>query len=166
MSSHDPTRFSFVRHSAGERELLDVGGNVLLAEAAVALNIGDAVEMLANGQVTKTAVVTNHKNRLGIVVGGDSTERAALAQASLVGTLAAAANEQVLVLVSGIAYGVSDEAVVFGDKLKLGATTAGRLLPGLDTTELVAGITGSIVGQALEAAAAAGTTIKVLVALG
>lgn len=166
MKDFQPTNYGFLK-LADDGGSLKPGGHVVEAKGAVALNVGDAVFVSAVDTVTKDSVATNHKNRIGIVVGGTRTDMRVLSGSDAVGLAACAINEQVLVQIDGIAWGVADTATVaVGDKLKLGTTTAGRLLDGSDTTDAVAGITGSIVAQALTASAAAGDKIKVLVTLG
>lgn len=172
--TYEPTNNVYVEHSASDIDNLALGGIVKKVKTDIALNVGDAV-MFTPGvtdTVTKTATATNHKNRFGIVVGGTKTGMKALAAGlGAVGAAAtvipaAAIGEQVLVVFSGIALAVSDAAITQYAKVKLGTTTAGRVISGTDTTDTVAGITGSILGQALDAAAGAAVLIRVLVALG
>lgn len=166
MTEFEPTNHGVTINAVDSTVNLSEGGAVVVAKATVALNIGDAVflDPATAGNVTKDSVATNHKNRLGIVVGGTKTYMNAFLGSDAVGLLAAAIDDQVLVQIDGIAWGVADTATVaIGDKLKLGTTTAGRLLDGSDTTDLVAGITGSILAQALTASAAAGDKIKVII---
>lgn len=166
MRDFEPTNFGFVKHAEDEGSAKP-GGPVFEMTASGALNVGDAVLISAEDTVLKTEVTANHKNRIGIVVGGTQTGMRALSGSDALGLAAAADGEQVLVQYAGIAWAVADTATVaVGDKLKLGSTTAGRLMDGTDTTDLAAGITGSIVGSALSASAAAGDAIKVLIALG
>jgi len=163
MLEFEPTNHGFVKE-AEEEGSAKPGGRVVEFTGSGALNIGDAVLVSAADTVLKTVTATNHKNRLGIVVGGKRTNMKVLSGSDALGLAAAADGEQVLVQIDGIAWGVADTATVaVGDKLKLGTTTAGRLLDGADTTDAVAGITGSILAQALTASAAAGDAIKVII---
>jgi hypothetical protein len=166
--SYQPTGHPVVDDSITDIGNGDPGGRVKkFLVAGVALNIGDAVQLSAIDSVTKTVTTTNHKNRMGIVVGGTQTDMRALLESTDLGILAGNVGEQVLVLYSGIAWAKADTTtVVFGDKVKLGTTTAGRVLDGSDTTDLAAGITGSIIGTALDSPAAAGDPVRVLVSLG
>lgn len=140
------------------------GGTAKRFLASGTLLIGDAVLVSAADTVLKTVTTTNHKNRLGIVVGGTTTFMSALIGSDVVGTQAALTGEQVWVQIDGIAWGVADAAIAaIMTKLRLGTTTAGRLLGGADTTDVAAGQTGLILGQNLDIAAAAAAKIRVLI---
>lgn len=170
MREQGPSHFGYVGAGGSEGDLSNQlpGGLALVAKATVALNIGDSVLWhTVAGEVTKDNTTGLHFKRAGIVVGGTKTGMRALTGSDAVGLAAAAVGEQVLVCYSGIAWGIAQpNDVAIGDKLRLDTTTAGRLLDGTDTTDLVAGITGLIVGSALSASASAGDPILVLVALG
>lgn len=158
----DPTGYGSLK-IASEEGSAKAGGIVVEMTASGALNVGDAVLVSAANTVLKTVTTTDHKNRLGIVVGGYKTGMRAMAESAAVGFEAAATGQQVLVQISGIAWGVADEAILIMSKLKLGEATAGRLKDGTDTTDLAAGISGRIVGAALDAATNAGDKIRVLI---
>lgn len=167
-TSMEPTGLPVIDQSNDDISNGAPGGLIRKFKAALALNVGDAVLYSAVDTVTKTITTTDHDQRIGIVVGGAQTDMKALLESGDLGTpAAAAANEQVLVMISGIAYAKADaNTVAFGDKVRLGTTTAGRVLDGADTTDTVAGITGLILGSALDSAAAAGDPVRVLIALG
>lgn len=165
LNESSPTGYGSLKLSAEEGSA-KAGGIVVEMTASGALNVGDAVQVSAADTVLKTATTTNHKNRMGIVVGGNKTGMRAMADVGGVGYPAAASGEQVLVQISGIAWGVADEAIPIMAKLKLGEATAGRLKDGTDTTDGAAGITGSIIGSALDVALNAGDKIRVLITLG
>lgn len=161
------TNHGFLQPEEADQGRALPGGIVKRFKAAAQLLIGDAVLYSAVDTVTKTATATDHDQRIGIVVGGARTHGSIISGSDALGEIAAEADEDVLVCIAGICWGVADaNTVAFGDKLRLGTTTAGRLLDGADTTDLAAGITGRIVGTALDSAAAAGDPIRVLVALG
>lgn len=166
MLEFEPTNHGYLKPAAEEGSA-KLGGRVVEMTASGALLIGDAVLVSAADTVLKTETTTDHKNRLGIVVGGTATNMKVLSGSDAVGLAAAASGEQVLVQIDGIAYGVADvTTIAVGDKLKLGSTTAGRVMDGTDTTDGAAGITGSIVGQALETVDTAGLPVKMLITLG
>lgn len=167
MSEFVPTNHGFIELDEADKGYSLPGGIVKRFKASGALNIGDAVLLSAADTVTKTTTTTNHKNRMGIVVGGTATGMRVMQGSTLIGLAAAADTQDVLVCISGICYGIADgTTVALGDKLRLGTGTAGRLLDGTDTTDLAAGITGLIVGTALETQGTAGGAVKVLVSLG
>jgi hypothetical protein len=165
LRDYQPTNSVFLK-LADDEGSAKPGGRVIEMKAVVALNCGDAVLVSVADQVTKDSVATNHKNRVGVVVGGKKTDMRVLSGTESVGVPAAAINEQVLVQTDGIAWVTSDAAILIMAKLRLGTTTAGRVLSGLDTTDLVAGITGLILGSALDAAGGAAVKIRMLIALG
>lgn len=163
MKEYNPTRFGALVVTE-DGVPMSPGGAVVEATASGALLIGDAVLISAADTVLKTATGTNHKNRLGIVVGGQATFGRVLTGSDAVGFPAAASGEFVLVQISGIAWAVADAAIAaIMTKLRLGTTTAGRVLGGTDTTDVAAGITGLIIGQNLDIAAGAASVIRVLI---
>lgn len=164
-----PTNFGSTMTSEDDRSNGSPGGEVKIFKAEVALLVGDSVLVSSTvlDQVLKTATATNHKNRVGIVVGGKATDMRVISGTEAVGLAAAAIGESVLVQISGIAWAVADAAIAtYMVKLRLGTTTAGRLLGGVDTTDLAAGQTGLILGQNLDIAGAAGDKIRVLISRG
>lgn len=76
-----------------------------------------------------------------------------------VGVQAAQVNERVLVLRVGKYYVVSDAAVTAGDPLTPGTGTAGRAKTGTITTDVAAGDSGRLLGNALETAGGAAVVI-------
>lgn len=167
MKEFAPSNHGMLLPAEDDRTPVGGGGLCLIATASGALNVGDAVQLSAVDTVTKTIVTADHDQRIGIVVGGTQTGMRALVGSDALGIAAAADGEQVLVQYSGVAWAVADaNTVAAGDKVKLGETTAGRVLDGTDTTDLAAGITGQILGTALDTAAAAGDPVRVLLTLG
>jgi len=169
MREQGPTHEGYIVGSGSEGDLSNnlTGGLALAAKATVALNIGDAVIQTAAtaDEVTKLTTDAQHIRRVGFVVGGTRTGMKVLTGSEMVGTAAAAIGEQVLVCYSGIAWGVSQAAINRGDKVRPDTTTAGRVLAGTDTTDLVAGITGKILGNALDTVGAGALPLRVLVSL-
>lgn len=164
MKETQPTNHGMLMPQEDDISPASPGGTVKIFTASGALLIGDAVQVSAADTVLKTVTTTNHKNRVGIVVGGTATYMRALTGSDTVGFAAAATGEQVLVQISGIAWGVADAAIAaVMTKLRLGTTTAGRLLGGTDTTDVAAGITGLILGQNLDIAAGAASLIRILI---
>lgn len=169
MREHGPTHQGYIAPSGTEGDLSNQmsGGLCLVAKATVALNVGDAV-IINNAvadEVTKNAVTGDHFKRCGIVIGGTRTGMKAISGSDVVGVAAAAIGEQVLVCYSGVAWTVSQAAINRGDKVRPDVTTAGRVLAGLDTTDLVAGITGKVIGNALDTVAGIALPLRVLVSL-
>jgi hypothetical protein len=139
------------------------GGIIHKFKAGAALNIGDIVYLSAAHTVNKSADVADYDAVIGVVVGGKTTNYEVLQDDIDVGVQAAAANEVVLVCTHGKAKVVADDAITLGDKLTSGGTTAGAAAVGAITTDLAAGQSGSLVGTALETAAAGGDIILCLV---
>lgn len=165
-TSARPTRYEFIRCMA-EDSGDEVGGYVEEYKAGAALNVGDLVYVSAANTVNKSATAATVLGKLvGLVVGGAKTGMHALNRKLDVGVQAAALDERVLVLKAGKYWAVSDAAITAGDLLTAGTATAGRVKLGTVTTDLAAGDTGRLVGNALEAAAGAAVVILVSVRLG
>jgi hypothetical protein len=156
-----PTRFQFLR--CGADDIGDqVGGYVEEYAAGAALNVGDLVYLSAAQTANKSAVAATVLGKLlGIVCGGTKTAMLAVDRKLDVGVQAAATGERVLVLSVGKYWAVSDAAITAGDLLTAGTGTAGRVKLGTVTTDVAAGDTGRLVGNALEAAGGAAVTIMV-----
>lgn len=133
------------------------GGPTIPFKATVALKVGDAVVLAAAGFVTKTAVAADGARFAGVVVGGGNNFGGdyALEDSGSTGYAIAAANKSVQVRVAGIVWVVAGAAVLVNAKLGLDTTTAGRVL-----TTITAGL---IVGIAIDAAAASGDKIRMLI---
>ncbi len=133
------------------------GGPTVPFKATVALKIGDAVVLAAASFVTKTAVAADGGRFAGIVVGGGGNFGGdySLEDSGSTGFAIAVANKSIQVRVAGIAWVVAGAAILVNAKLGLDTTTAGRVL-----TNATA---GQIIGIALDAAAAAGDKIRILI---
>lgn len=132
------------------------GGRCVVMTAAAALLVGDLVFISAANTVNKSNTIANYTAVLGVVVGGTATQMEAMLNSGDVGlTAAAAANDLVLVLFDGFAYVTAGAAVAAGAKLIVDSTTAGRVKTGAITTDLVAGNSGSLAGVAIGSAAGA-----------
>ena len=158
-------------------QAIGYGGHCFPLEAAAALNVGDVVYVSAANRVDKIATA-NIGKRAGIVVGGFKTRFRTLPE-NKVGTVAAdAAGQIVLVCFGGRARAVADGVIAAGDRV-VAAGTAGRLITGAALT-IAAGavavtstaangdiISGhgenSVVGVAATAAAGAASEFDVLV---
>jgi hypothetical protein len=164
-----PTKNAYTRFGqddivtdSGGKYGYDVGGEVEHYSAGAALNVGDVVYLSAANTANKSATAgTTLGKLLGVVVGGTKTDLRAVSRKLDVGVQAAATGEVVLVQVSGKVWAVSDAAITAGDILAAGTSTAGRVKTGTITTDLAAGSSGNIVGNALEAAAGAAVTIMI-----
>lgn len=151
-----------VATDSGGKYGYDVGGTVEEYSAGAALNIGDVVYLSAANTVNKSLTAATTLGKLvGVVVGGAKTDMRCISRKLDVGQQAAASGERVLVQVSGKCWAVSDAAVSAGDILAAGTTTAGRVKTGTITTDLAAGSSGNIVGNALELAGGAAVTIMI-----
>lgn len=161
-NSHKPTNLSF-KLSMVDYDALDgysVGGMCRIFKAGATLNVGDTVYMSAANTVNKSATAGTVLGKVqGVVVGGFRTDMRAMTRKLDVGTQAALVNEPVIVLWSGKFWVVSDAAISAGDILTTGTVTAGRAKTGTVTTDLAAGDTGRILGNALELAGGAAVTI-------
>lgn len=164
---HFATRTDSAQHVAKSiKGDVGVGGNVHSFIAGATLNVGEVVFLSAAKTVNKTAVAGNQALAIGVVVGGFRTrfeiidEFATNAVTAIqTGIQAAQVGEEVLVMVQGIFWVISDAAINVGDPLKVGTNTAGRALTGAVNAD-----SGKIIGIALEAAAGAGLAIKALIA--
>lgn len=120
-----------------------IGGQVVEFKAAAALLVGDVVYYSASDTVNKdAAVLTVAPAFIGIVVGGKATNgEVAESSADLGKTAAAAANDSVLVQITGIAWTTATAAPAVGAPVIPGAT-AGKVVSG--TTA------GQVIGVALD----------------
>lgn len=127
------------------------GGLIDEFSAGASLNIGDVVYISLANTVNKNATAGTTLGKLaGVVVGGAKTDMRVNMRKEDVGILAAAVGERVLVQYLGKTWVVSDAAFNAGDVLAAGTTTAGRAKQGTITTDLAAGSSGNIIGNALE----------------
>lgn len=178
--SHRPTNLPYVINSESGLEVglvplfgasaaadyQSVGGVIILAQAAATLNIGDAVfQTTTANQWNKSTTVANYLGLNGIVVGGRNTDLKVVTDYIASGTapvlqgvlVAATALQEVLIMISGIFYAVSDVALATINTIVTGgAVTAGRV-----TTTGVAA--GNHVGITMGAAAGAGQIVKIAV---
>lgn len=184
--SHKPTNFPWLMmsESLGE-DNVGIGGMVIRAKAAAALNIGDAVFISAANTVNKSTTAADYQKRAGIVVGGENMFMTVLQDDDDIGEIAADANEDVLVCIAGMCRGVAGATLAAGDRLIADGSTAGRLKVGAIITATVdsGGTTvtstaangaiitvagdgiSTIIGQAWTAAAAAGDKFTVFMQL-
>lgn len=136
------------------------GGLVLRFKAAAALKIGDIVYVSALNTVAKSTTAANYQAMGGIVVGYCSFTRGQeyiwQSTTGAIGVSTCAADDDVFVCISGVAWAVADAAITAYAKVGAGGTTAGRV----DDANATA---GQRVGIALEAASNAGDLIRVFV---
>lgn len=177
-----PTTHSGIKYARPGEGLsrLPTGGQVMLFKAGAALNIGDIVYISAADTVNKSAVAGTFDRKLvGVVVGGKNNDNVIAETASEVGVAAAAANEDVLVMVEGVTFVKADGIIAVGDPFTASTTTAGKATAAADLTiasgavavtstaangNIIAGAGRSkIVGKMLEAAAADNDVKKVWV---
>lgn len=153
-------------NSEGEIASLDYlfpGGDIIYGIATQAMLLGDAVfKTSVKDQFNKSVTVANYATLVGIVVGGRATDMKVLqydsisgGPASVVGSLQVAqANQEILIMVWGVAYAIADAALAtIGTKLTGAATTAGRV-------GSVGAASGNYVGIQLDTAAGAGNIIR------
>ncbi len=134
------------------------GGPTVVLKAGGALKIGDVVSVTAVAQtVNKTAVAADGAFFAGVVVGGGSDFGAdpAFHDSASVGLAAVASGKSAVVQVAGIALVVSDDAIAVKARLGIGTNTAGRVITNTTGEQ--------IIGLALDAAGAAGVTIRMLI---
>lgn len=172
-NSHNPTNFSFLESGVDDFGVdangkfgYTVGGHTRLFSAGATLNVGDVVYLSAANTVNKSATAGTVLGKVqGVVVGGYRTDMRALTRKLDIGTQAALVNEAVIVLWAGKYWVVSDAAITAGDLLTAGTATAGRAKTGTVTTDVAAGDTGRLIGNALEAAGGAAVTIMAVIRL-
>lgn len=111
-----------------------LGGEVVVAKAGAALNIGDAVFISAARTVNKSAVAADYEKRLGIIVGGAKTGMRVHQEDGEVGIQAAASGELVLVCVRGFCKAIAGAAIAAGDRIVADTVTAGRVNVGATIT--------------------------------
>jgi hypothetical protein len=162
-NSHDPSAMGFTLDMVDQEgfEGASPGGRCKIFKAGATLLVGDVVYLSAAMTVNKSLVAATVLGKLaGVVVGGYRTSMLALTRKLDQGIQAALVGEAVIVLYDGKYYVVSDAAIAVNDIITTATvTTAGRVKVGTITTDLVAGDTGRIVGNALEVAGGAGVTV-------
>ena len=149
------TNLPFIMNSISDDAPPLPGGQVVRLIAGAALNVGDAVYLSAAGTVNKSITPANYQTAIGIVIGGKQTyggqgSAGIITATGQIGTLAANANEYVLVCFSGIFSAVGGAAIAVGAKVSVDTTTAGRVLGGAGA------IAGQIIGFAMTACGGAG----------
>lgn len=102
------------------------GGQVRVYLANDSLTIGDYVYDSTTNKVAKSATLVSYNKAVGFVVGGARTSMRPSVASADVGTLAATANQRVIVLMCGRAWVKTADSVYPGDQLIPGAV-AGRL---------------------------------------
>jgi hypothetical protein len=156
-----PTSLPWIDFRQDDASLVPVGGIVVPFKAAQTLVIGDAVWLSAADTAQKSNSAADGVKFLGFVVGGFRTFGEILDsrynQTNLINIQAALVNEEVLVQIDGIAWGISDGAIIIGAEVQLGVTTAGRI-------DDPAAVAGQVLGKALTAAAGANVATKILIA--
>lgn len=164
--TYAPSNFPWVVDAEEDLGTDVPGGIVQRYKAAAALNIGDVVFLSAAFTVNKSVTEADYNAGIGVVVGGKQSGMQVLQRDGDVGTPAAsAANEEVLVCVCGKAKVVAGAAIAAGNKITGSTVVAGRVAVGTITTDLAAGDTGRLLGMALEAAAGAGEKILAMIHL-
>jgi hypothetical protein len=163
-----PSNFPWIlTNDAGGEDLgaFACGGYVVVATAAATLLIGDAVFWSAAFNVNKSIVAGDRLKRAGIVVGGvqravEDYTAEVLQNALDVGEVAALVNQPVLVCHRGIALAIADGVIAAGAQITFSAATSGRV-----TAAASAAVTDAmgVVATAIDAAAANGDKIRVLV---
>lgn len=169
--SHRPALGTpYMINSEGEiasKDYLFPGGDIIYGIANQQMLLGDAVFKTSVVNVfDKSVTVANYATLVGVVVGGRATDfkvlqidtinQAASGPASVVGQLPVAqANQEILIMIWGVAYAIADAALAtIGTKLTGAATTAGRV-------GSVGAASGNYIGIQLDTAAGAGNIIRV-----
>ena len=131
--SYRPTRTAFIHASVDDDSRAKVGGTVVQFKAGAALKLGDVVYISAADTVNKSTTAADHRKRIGVVVGGAHTNDEVVDDSTLYNVSTAAdADEDVLVLVFGIAYVTVAGALSAGDLIIPDTVTAGRVKAGAD----------------------------------
>lgn len=126
-------------------------GKVAEYTAGASLKLGESVYFSAAKTVNKSNSAGNAGLVAGVVCGGYQTGMQVLTDINLINVMVAAlVNEPIIVLWSGVYWIISDAAIAVGTPIKLGTTTAGRVM-GLDA------LSGSIGTLALTGAPGIGT---------
>jgi hypothetical protein len=155
--SYRPTRTPFIHASVDDDSRAKVGGTVVQFKAGEALLLGDCVYLSAADTVSKSTTTSDHAAVVGIVVGGANTNDEVVDDSTLYGVSTAAdADEDVLVLISGIAYVLPDATDAAGSLIiPDDATTAGQVEAGTTATK--------IIGMLLDTPSAAGSPTRALI---
>lgn len=101
------------------------GGYVVTKIANDSLKVGDVVFDTASNRVAKSATLAMYNKIVGVVVGGARTSARGVISSSGVGTLAATANQRVVVLQRGRAWMKSADSVYFGQEVIPSTAVAG-----------------------------------------
>lgn len=131
-----PSTHAFLRCEVEpEVSRFSLGGRVIRATCAAALNIGDAVYVDSNGKVNKSGTAaTVGASFIGIVIGGSSFDKEGrvyiepLVYASPVAA-SGADGDWVLVQIDGVAQVRATAATSPGDRI-IGSATSGSVTPG------------------------------------
>lgn len=156
------TAFSFFQPAEDSGKLASPGGTGFLANAGGTLLIGDAVYHSATGvTVNKSTTQSLYLGTFaGVVVGGTSTvagPRYIFGDPAVYGVKEAAlVNQQVLIQNTGIVLMVAGAAITANTNVMPSGATAGRVITATGTNP--------VLGRALDAAAANGNVIRVLLA--
>lgn len=136
-----------------------LGGRVIRATCAAALNIGDAVYVDSAGKVNKSATAgTVGAAFIGVVVGGSSFDkdgRVYIETLVLGSPVAASAadGDWVLVQIDGVVQVRADSAIAAGARA-IGGTTAGQIAAGITA--------GSMLGTVVGTGAAGGAAVTTI----
>lgn len=163
--AYKPTNLSYINLSQENGEgYFGLGGITVHAKAAATLLVGDVVYFSATDTVAKSTTPGLYKVLRGVVVGGAGTYMRVEQEDSEIGIKeAATVGQSVIVLIFGITKVISGAAIAITDVLIADNTTAGKVEPGVITTEAVAGNNGSIIGTPLELATGVDEVIKIFV---
>lgn len=123
-----PTNLPYTSNQLTDTEIASVGGNVRKFTAEATLLIGDVVYISAAKSVNKAAANANYATFAGVVVGGKtfSDLGAVATDDAEVGATAAAADEWVLVQITGIAFIKSNGAILAGSRVIPDTVVAGE----------------------------------------
>lgn len=118
------------------------GGTLRTFLAQDSLKVGDLVYDTLNNIVRKSATLVSYNKKRGVVVGGARTSGRAAVDSSDVGTLAATANQRVLVALCGRVWIKGADSAYVGDQLIPSTAVAGtvkRRTTAIDTFNRIVG---------------------------
>lgn len=140
------------------------GGLVVYALAADSEKIGDVVYWSSDNHVSKSATIADYNAIAGVVVGGARQSMRPSYVAADVGTLAATANQRIIILKEGRAWVANDTVaagITAGTRIQPSIYVAGKVKAAASSIDSLARTFGRIViGGAASTTVLADITVK------